>query len=124
MLPSVIGGPAGCLGFDAMATRIPREPSWRRSVKGVFLHDGDDCVSYAYVSAIGHVGPLAVAQAHLMKAAFRTAVDLATADGAAQASAFLPGVSEALGIALKQHMRIAFPMVTSRYDGAMSANDP
>jgi hypothetical protein len=46
-----------------------------------------------------------------MEAAFRTAVDLATADGAAQASAFLPGVSEALGIALMHHMRIAFPMV-------------
>jgi|ERR1700730_2658778 ribosomal protein S18 acetylase RimI-like enzyme len=102
--------------FDVSVLGISREKHHRYlyndgTMKGVFLHDGDDCIGYAYVSTIGHVGPLAVAQAHLMEAAFRTAVDLATADGAAQASAFLPGVSEALGIALMHHMRIAFPMV-------------
>jgi hypothetical protein len=69
------------------------------------------CVTYAYVSATGHVGPLAVAQARGMGAAFRTALDLAAASGAAQVSAFLPGVSEALGIAVEHGMRITFPMV-------------
>jgi ribosomal protein S18 acetylase RimI-like enzyme len=102
--------------FDVSALGISREKHHRYlyndgTMKGVFLHDGDDCIGYAYTSTIGHVGPLAVAQPHLMEAAFRTAVDLVAAGGAVQASAFLPGVSEALGIALKHHMRIACPMV-------------
>jgi hypothetical protein len=46
-----------------------------------------------------------------MDAAFRTALDIAAASGAAQVSAFLPGASEALAIAVEHHMRIAFPMV-------------
>jgi hypothetical protein len=46
-----------------------------------------------------------------MNAAFRTALELASASGAAQVSAFLPGASEALGIAVEHGMRITFPMV-------------
>jgi hypothetical protein len=46
-----------------------------------------------------------------MGAAFRTALDLAVARGAAQVSAFLPGMSNALGIAVEHGMRITFPMV-------------
>jgi hypothetical protein len=57
------------------------------------------------------VGPLAVVQPNAMGAAFRTALDLATGSGAAQVSAFLPGVSEGLGIAVGHGMRITFPMV-------------
>jgi hypothetical protein len=45
------------------------------------------------------VGPLAVVQPNAMGAAFRTALDLATGSGAAQVSAFLPGVSEGLSAA-------------------------
>jgi ribosomal protein S18 acetylase RimI-like enzyme len=82
-----------------------------RTMKGVFLDDGGDRIGYAYVSATGHVGPLAVAQAHRMDAAFRTALGLAAASGAAQVSAFLPGVSGALGIAVEHGMRITLPMV-------------
>jgi len=81
------------------------------TMKGVLLHDGDDCMGYAYVSATGHVGPLAVAQARGMDAAFRTALNLAAASGAPQVSAFLPGTSEAIGIAVEHGMRIRFPMV-------------
>ena len=81
------------------------------TMKGVLLHDRGDCIGYAYVSATGHVGPLAVAQARGMGAAFRTALDLAAASGAVQVSAFLPGASEALGIAVEHGMRITFPMV-------------
>jgi ribosomal protein S18 acetylase RimI-like enzyme len=81
------------------------------TMKGFFLHDGGDCIGYVYVSAIGHVGPLAVAQTRGMGAAFRTALALAAASGAAQVSAFLPGVSEALGISVEHGMRITFPMV-------------
>jgi hypothetical protein len=85
--------------------------SRRSQLKGVLLHDDDNFVGYAYVSTIGHVGPLAVSEAHRVDAAFRTALDLAAANGAGQVSAFLPGVSKALGIAIEHHMRIAFPMV-------------
>ncbi len=81
------------------------------AMKGVLLHNGADCVGYAYVSATGHVGPLAVARAGLMSAAFRTALDLAAEGGASQVSAFLPGISEALGIGLEHGLRITFPMV-------------
>jgi ribosomal protein S18 acetylase RimI-like enzyme len=81
------------------------------TMKGVFLHDARDCVGYAYVSAIGHVGPLAVAHTRAMGSAFRAALDLAAANGAAQVSAFLPSASEALGIAIEHGMRITFPMV-------------
>jgi hypothetical protein len=42
MLPSVIGGPAGCLGFGAMVARIPWEPSCplRRRRRSMSLADG------------------------------------------------------------------------------------
>jgi ribosomal protein S18 acetylase RimI-like enzyme len=52
-----------------------------------------------------------VAQAHGIGAAFKTALDLAAMSGAAQVSAFLPGVSQAVGIAVEHGMRITFPMV-------------
>jgi len=102
--------------LDVSTLGISREKHHRYllndgTMKGVLLHDGDDCMGYAYVSATGHVGPLAVAQGSGMGAAFRTALELAAASGAAQVSAFLPGVSEGLGIAVGHGMRITFPMV-------------
>jgi len=103
--------------LDASALGISREKHHRylvndRTMKGVFLHAGDDCIGYAYVSATGHVGPLAVAQPRAMGAAFRTALDLAAAAEAPQVSVFLPGVSDqALSIATEHGMRITFPMV-------------
>ena len=55
--------------FDVSALGVSREKHHRYllndgTMKGVLLHDDDDCVGYAYVSATGHVGPLAVAEAH------------------------------------------------------------
>jgi ribosomal protein S18 acetylase RimI-like enzyme len=102
--------------LDVSTLGISREKHHRYllsdgTMKGILLHDGGDCVGYAYVSATGHVGPVAVAQASGMGAAFRTALDLAAASGAAQVSAFLPGVSEGLSIAVEYGMRITFPMV-------------
>jgi hypothetical protein len=103
--------------LDAGALGVSREKHHRYllndgAMKGVFLDEGGDCIGYAYVSAAGHVGPLAVAQPRAMGAAFRTALSLATASGAAQISAFLPGSSDqALSIAVEHGMRIAFPMV-------------
>lgn len=109
--------------LDLNTLGISREKHHRyllndRTMRGVLLHKGDDCIGYAYVSATGHVGPLAVAQARVgMSAAFRTALDFATASGPTQVSALLPGVSEALGIAVEHGMRIKFPMVlVSAYD--------
>jgi hypothetical protein len=82
------------------------------SMKGYFLHRGSDCIGYAYISARGHIGPLALIQRDTMGAAFNTALNLAAATGAPQVSAFLPGPSEiALGIAAEHGMRITFPMV-------------
>lgn len=102
--------------LDVSALGFSREKHHRyllddASMKGVLLHDGSACVGYAYVSTTGHIGPLAVAQSRHMGAAFATALDLAAAGGCAQVSAFLPGTSEAPGVALKQGMRITFPMV-------------
>jgi GNAT superfamily N-acetyltransferase len=102
--------------FDVSILGISRDKHHRflcndSTMKGVLLYDGDGCIGYAYVSTLGHVGPLAVAETRLMDTAFRTALDLAAASGAAQVSAFLPGVSEALDVAVTHRMRIAFPMV-------------
>jgi hypothetical protein len=102
--------------LDVTTLGISREKHHRYllndgTMKGVLLHNGGEYIGYAYVSATGHVGPLAVAEASGMGAAFRTALDLAAASGAAQVSAFLPGVSEGLGIAVGHGMRITFPMV-------------
>ena len=82
------------------------------AVRGVLLYRGEDCVGYAYVSASGHVGPVAVLQRGDMGAAFATALDLAAESGASQVTAFLPGGSAAaLGIATARGMRITFPML-------------
>ena len=102
--------------LDVSTLGVSREKHHRyllndSTMKGVLLHDGGGCMGYAYVSATGHLGPLAVAQPREMGAAFKTALDLAAASGAAQVSAFLPGVSEALRIAVERGMRITFPMV-------------
>jgi hypothetical protein len=102
--------------LDVSALGVSREKHHRYllndgAMKGVFLYEGAECVGYAYVSATGHIGPVAVSQAKGMKGAFRTAIDLAVAGGAAQISAFLPGTNEAIGVAGEHRMRITFPMV-------------
>jgi ribosomal protein S18 acetylase RimI-like enzyme len=81
------------------------------TMKGALLYDRGECAGYAYFSATGHVGPVAVAQARGMDVAFRTALNMAAAGGAPQVSAFIPGASEAIGIAVEHRMRITFPMV-------------
>jgi ribosomal protein S18 acetylase RimI-like enzyme len=104
------------LQLDLSTLGVSREKHHRyllndATMKGVLLHDGSDCIGYAYISATGHIGPLGVVHANRMDAAFRTALDLAAGGGSAQVSAFLPGMSEALGIAVEHGMRITFPMV-------------
>lgn len=69
-------------------------------------------MGYAYVSAGGHVGPIAVVRPDAMGTAFATALNLASEGGSLQVSALLPGTSEAtLSIAVEQGMRITFPMM-------------
>jgi hypothetical protein len=102
--------------LDLSALGVSREKHHRyllndAAMKGVFLHEGGDRIGYVYVSATGHVGPLAVTRTDRMTAGFETALDLAAATDAPQISAFLPGVSQALAVAVKHRMRIAFPMV-------------
>lgn len=102
--------------LDVSTLGVSREKHHRyllndETMKGVLFYDGAECMGYAYVSATGHVGPLAVSQAKGMNGAFRTALTLAAAGGAAQVSAFLPGTNDAIGIAVEHRMRITFPMV-------------
>ncbi|TPQ35300.1 GNAT family N-acetyltransferase [Cupriavidus pinatubonensis] len=80
-------------------------------MRGVFLEDEGERVGYAYVAASGHVGPLAVMDAHAMSGAFRAALALAVAGDARQVSVFVPGTSDALAIAASQGMRFTLPMV-------------
>jgi hypothetical protein len=80
--------------------------------RGLALYDGDKCVGHTYISASGHIGPLAVVKAEAMDTAFRTALNLAADGSAPNVSAFLPGTSEAaLTLATKCGMRITFPML-------------
>src|SRR6185312_11473025 len=77
--------------LDMSALGVSREKHHRyllddSTMKGVLLYDGSECIGYAYVSATGHVGPVAVSKANGMDSAFRTALDLAAAGGAAQLS--------------------------------------
>jgi GNAT superfamily N-acetyltransferase len=82
------------------------------AVRGLLFHSGPDCVGYAYVSASGQIGPLAVARQDLMGPAFRTALALAAATGAPQISSFVPGIArDAVSAAVAQRMRITLPMV-------------
>lgn len=109
--------------LDLAALGVSREKHHRYllgdpAMAGVLLDDGSECVGYAYVAATGHIGPLAVKHAHAMPAAFRTALALAAAGEARQVSAFVPGPSEALGIAAASGMRFTLPMML------MSATEP
>jgi len=102
--------------LDASALGISREKHHRyllgdATMTGVLLHDDGDCVGYAYVSATGHIGPLAVTQTRVMANAFNAALDLALASGANHVSAFLPGPSDALAIAIGHRMRLTLPMI-------------
>jgi len=101
---------AGALGFSR--ARHHAFLLGDSAMTGVLLHAGDECAGYAYINANGHVGPVAVAHPGLMRAAFRTALDLAADTGASQISAFLPGVNDAaLRMAAANGLRIGFPMV-------------
>lgn len=103
--------------IDARALGISREKHHRYlindgSTKGFGLYAGANCVGYVYISASGHIGPLAVAQRDALGAAFGTALNLAAENGSSDVSAFLPSTSTAaLELAVEHEMRITLPMV-------------
>lgn len=82
------------------------------ATKGFLLHAGSECVGYAYVSAGGHIGPLAVNRPEMLDAALRTALSLAAEAGAPQVSAFLPATrDDTFNTAVEHGMRITLPMI-------------
>ena len=103
--------------IDIAALGVSREKHHRflmsdSATRGVTLHDGDRCLGYAYVSASGHIGPLAVTKPESLGPAFRAALNLALEGGSPQVSAFIPGTADAcLQIATESRMRITLPMV-------------
>ncbi len=102
--------------IDAVTLGISREKHHRYlgndgATNGVLLYAGNDCLGYAYVNADGHIGPFAVAQPDAVAAAFSAVLNLAADGNSSHISAFIPGTSDALGIAVERGMRITFPML-------------
>jgi ribosomal protein S18 acetylase RimI-like enzyme len=103
--------------IDVQALGVSREKHHRYLLndsvtRGFCLYAGDDCVGYVYISADGHIGPLAVTQDDALGTAFATALNLAAEGASSQVSAFLPGTCDAaLKLAVGQGMRITLPMV-------------
>ncbi|WFU09369.1 GNAT family N-acetyltransferase [Rhizobium sp. CB3090] len=116
-----IDGNAATMGklaeIDLCAIGATREKHHRYllddpATTGVLLYAGSDCVGYSYVGPNGHIGPLAVMEPDILKDAFATALRLASERSAENVSAFLPGTCDGvLSLALKQGMRITFPML-------------
>lgn len=103
--------------IDARALGVTREKHHRYlyadpTTRGVLLYDGGECAGYFYVSSGGHIGPLAVTRADFLSDAFTAALKMAGDQGTEKISSFLPGsCNSALGLAVKQRMRITFPML-------------
>ncbi|WP_292315776.1 GNAT family N-acetyltransferase [Mesorhizobium sp.] len=103
--------------IDARALGVSREKHHRylrtdSSTTGVLLLAGSEAVGYGYISASGHIGPLAVTRPDFLRDAFATALRLAADRSAENVSAFLPGTCDkALGLAVDRGMRITFPML-------------
>jgi ribosomal protein S18 acetylase RimI-like enzyme len=103
--------------IDARAIGASREKHHRHLLSdpvatGFLLHAGNEVVGYSYISANGHIGPLAVMQSDGLRDAFVTALTLAAGRSAEKVSAFLPGSCDSvLSLAVDQGMRITFPML-------------
>ncbi len=82
------------------------------SMKGLLYRGPDGSpLGYAYVSAAGHVGPVAVSEPQLLAPAVATALTVA-AGMSAKVSVFLPGCcDDALDIALRNGLRLGRTMV-------------
>ncbi|NNH65755.1 GNAT family N-acetyltransferase [Rhizobium laguerreae] len=103
--------------IDARAVGAARDKHHRYllsdpATTAVLLYSGNECVGYSYVSASGHVGPVAVTRADVLGDAFAAALKIAAGGSSDNVSAFLPGTCEAaLTLAIDVGMRITFPML-------------
>jgi ribosomal protein S18 acetylase RimI-like enzyme len=103
--------------IDSRATGVSREKHHRYllndpATTGVLLCAGGGCVGYSYISSNGHIGPLAVMRADILRDAFAAALKLAAGRSSEKISAFLPGTCDsALNLAVHHGMRITFPML-------------
>jgi len=103
--------------IDCRAIGVSREKHHRYllddpATTGVLFCVGSDCVGYSYIGANGHVGPLAVMRADILRDAFAAALRLAADRSPENISAFLPGTCDsALSLAVGHGMRITFPML-------------
>lgn len=118
--------------IDTEVLGVSREKHHRyllgdRTMEGVFFHEDGDCIGYAYISASGHIGPLAVTRRDAMGTAFTTALGRAVETGAPRVSTFLSGANaRCLALAAAFGLRIALPMVlmSSRDFGDWSRYSP
>ena len=116
------------VGIDTNVLGVPRGKHHGylledKSMQGFFVERGGECVGYAYISASGHVGPVALTRPDIISAAFTMALSIAAGTGTSSISAFLPGCNEqALSAAAEHKMRITLPMllVASREFGDWS----
>ena len=82
------------------------------AMRGVLLRAGGERIGYAYLSADGHIGPLAVTKPQAMGPALQAMLAMALDGNATNISAFLPAAGDAaLGVAAAQGMRITLPMM-------------
>lgn len=108
---------AKLIEIDSIAIGASREKHHRYLLDdpastGFLLYIGSDCIGYGYIAANGHVGPVAVVRAEMLRDAFATALKLAADRSTEKISAFLPGTCDgALSLAVNQGMRISFPML-------------
>jgi ribosomal protein S18 acetylase RimI-like enzyme len=103
--------------IDARAVGVPRDKHHRYllndpATAGALLYAGSECVGYSYIGSNGHVGPLAVTRADVLRDAFATALRMAAVRSSEKVSAFLPGTCDsALSLAIDAGMRITCPML-------------
>ncbi|MDT2021781.1 GNAT family N-acetyltransferase [Methylocella sp. CPCC 101449] len=117
MIDKSVATIAKLIEIDSIAIGTSREKHHRYLLDdpastGFLLYIGSDCIGYGYIAANGHVGPVAVMRAEMLRDAFATALKLAADRPTEKISAFLPGTCDgALSLAVNQGMRISFPML-------------
>lgn len=81
-------------------------------ITGVLLYAGTDCIGYSYVASNGHIGPVAVTRADLLRDAFLTSLAIAAHRPVENISAFVPATCDGvLSTAIEYGMHITFPML-------------
>src|SRR6201997_2311750 len=81
------------------------------AARAVRIEHAGRAVGYAYISARGHVGPLAIAPDADAKAVVTTALRCALEGGATRVSMLVPGRADVMQTALAVGFRIEEPLV-------------